>query len=233
MTTMLLFPRINSPVPHSGAPQGQMVLAVSHLVSSLWGREEQETGLIPQSLNLSAPHRELLKRGVRSYLLPEQEALQQDDMSPLPSASAFEKHFSPKILKVCSVPHSVYDVLKVTNAIFAYYVLLCGFPQACREKHVAAEGFMVYSVVFEGVIECSNTLEDEENTELLPQALVYKPCRQRIYGLLLLHGHDGRTVYLLEVINTHTDTHARWQDHAHSQKTKYLIIKSETDKCKV
>ncbi|XP_035855286.1 constitutive coactivator of peroxisome proliferator-activated receptor gamma isoform X2 [Sander lucioperca] len=158
--------RINSPVPHSGAPQGQMVLAVSHLVSSLWGREEQETGLIPQSLNLSAPHRELLKRGVRSYLLPEQEALQQDDMSPLPSASAFEKHFSPKILK------------------------------ACREKHVAAEGFMVYSVVFEGVIECSNTLEDEENTELLPQALVYKPCRQRIYGLLLLHGHDGSHVDL-------------------------------------
>ncbi|XP_078107073.1 constitutive coactivator of peroxisome proliferator-activated receptor gamma isoform X2 [Sander vitreus] len=158
--------RINSPVPHSGAPQGQMVLAVSHLVSSLWGREEQETGLIPQSLNLSASHRELLKRGVRSYLLPGQEALQQDDMSPLPSASAFEKHFSPKILK------------------------------ACREKHVAAEGFMVYSVVFEGVTECSNTLEDEENTELLPQALVYKPCRQRIYGLLLLHRHDGSSVDL-------------------------------------
>ncbi|XP_028437824.1 constitutive coactivator of peroxisome proliferator-activated receptor gamma isoform X2 [Perca flavescens] len=158
--------RINSPVPHSGAPQGQMVLAVSHLVSSLWDREEQETGLIPQSLNLSAPHRELLKRGVRSYLLPGQEALQQDDMSALPSASAFEKHFSPKILK------------------------------ACREKHVAAEGFMVYSVVFEGVTECSNTLEDEENTELLPQALVYKPCRQRIYGLLLLHGHDGSSVDL-------------------------------------
>ncbi|XP_032374758.1 constitutive coactivator of peroxisome proliferator-activated receptor gamma isoform X3 [Etheostoma spectabile] len=158
--------RINSPVPHSGAPQGQMVLAVSYFVSSLRGREEQEAGLIPQSLNLSASQRELLKRGVRSYLLPGQEALQQDGMSALPSASAFEKHFSPKILK------------------------------ACREKHVAAEGFMVYSVVFEGVIECSNTLEDKENAELLPQALVYKPCRQRIYGLLLLHGHDVSSVDL-------------------------------------
>ncbi|XP_039651604.1 constitutive coactivator of peroxisome proliferator-activated receptor gamma [Perca fluviatilis] len=137
--------RINSPVPHSGAPQGQMVLAVSHLVSSLWDREEQETGLIPQSLNLSAPQRELLKRGVRSYLLPGQEALQQDDMSALPSA--FEKHFSPKILK------------------------------ACREKHVAAEGFMVYYY-----------------RQFVPHA--YKPCRQRIYGLLLLHGHDGSSVDL-------------------------------------
>ncbi|XP_072321086.1 constitutive coactivator of peroxisome proliferator-activated receptor gamma [Eucyclogobius newberryi] len=59
--------------------------------------------------------------------------------------------------------------------------------QACREKHVAAEGFMVYSVVSEGVVECSNSLEDEEDTELLPQAHVYKPCRQRIYGALLLN----------------------------------------------
>ncbi|XP_070759002.1 constitutive coactivator of peroxisome proliferator-activated receptor gamma [Enoplosus armatus] len=158
--------RIHNPTPHRGAPQGQMVLAVSHLVSSLWGREEEETGLIPQSLNLSASHRELLKRGICSYLLPGQEALQQHDTSSLPSAPAFEKHVSPEILK------------------------------ACREKHVATEGFMVYSVVCEGVIECSNTLEDEEDAELLPQALVYKPCRQHIYGLLLLHGHDGSSMDL-------------------------------------
>ncbi|KAK7913382.1 hypothetical protein WMY93_013593 [Mugilogobius chulae] len=63
--------------------------------------------------------------------------------------------------------------------------------RACREKHVGAEGFLVYSVVSEGVIECSNSLEDEDDTELLPQALVYRPCRQRIYGLLLLHDADG------------------------------------------
>ena len=47
---------------------------------------------------------------------------------------------------------------------------------------------MVYSVVFEGVVECSNTMEDEEDTELIPQALVYKTCRQRIYGVLLPSG---------------------------------------------
>ncbi|KAM7406281.1 hypothetical protein PAMP_000669 [Pampus punctatissimus] len=147
------------PAPFSGAPQGQMVLAVSRLVSSLWGRKEEETGLIPQCLNLSDPDRELLERGVRSYLLPGQEALRQGDS--FPSDSAFEKYVSPEILK------------------------------ACREKHVAADGFMVYGVVCEGVIECSNSLEDEEDNELLPQALVYKLCRQHIYSLLLLHRHDG------------------------------------------
>ncbi|XP_034385334.1 LOW QUALITY PROTEIN: constitutive coactivator of peroxisome proliferator-activated receptor gamma [Cyclopterus lumpus] len=156
--------RTNNPTTHASAPQGQKVLAVSHLVSSLWGREEQETELIPQSLDLSAPHRELLKRGVCSYLLPGHKAFPQGDISA--QSFAFEKHVSPEILK------------------------------ACREKHVATEGFMVYSVVCQGVIECSNTLEDEENAELLPQALVYKPCRQRIYGLLLLHGHDGSSVDL-------------------------------------
>ncbi|XP_044053955.1 constitutive coactivator of peroxisome proliferator-activated receptor gamma isoform X2 [Siniperca chuatsi] len=158
--------RINNPTPHSGAPQGQMVLAVSHLVSSLWGREEEETGLIPQSLNLSAPHRELLKRGICSYLLPGQEACQRRDISAPTSGPAFEKHVSPEVLKTC------------------------------REKHVAADGFMVYSIVCEGVTDCSNTLEDEEDAELLPQALVYKLCRQHIYGLLLLHGHDGSSVDL-------------------------------------
>ncbi|XP_067447979.1 constitutive coactivator of peroxisome proliferator-activated receptor gamma [Thunnus thynnus] len=144
------------PAPLSGAPRGQMVLAVSQLVSSLWGREEEESRLIPQSLDLSDPDRELLERGVRSYSLPEQEAFQRDDSFP----SAFEKYVSPEILK------------------------------ACREKHVAAEGFMVYNVVCEGVVECSNSLEDEEDNELLPQALVYKSCRQHIYSLLLLHRRD-------------------------------------------
>lgn len=96
----------------------------------------------------------------------------------------------------------VSSVLRVPNARLAKYVFLCGFPQACREKHVAAEGFMVYGVVCEGVVQCSNSLEDEEDNELLPQALVYKSCRQRIYSLLLLHGHDGRTAD----IHTHTQT---------------------------
>lgn len=62
---------------------------------------------------------------------------------------------------------------------------------------------MVYGVVWEGVIECSNTLEDEHDPELLPQALVYKPCRQLIYGLLLLDGNDGGISNLQDDTRTH------------------------------
>ncbi|XP_076012370.1 constitutive coactivator of peroxisome proliferator-activated receptor gamma [Genypterus blacodes] len=145
------------PVPGSGAHQGQMVRAVAQLVSSMWRKEEEQSGLIPPSLNLSSVDRELLERGICSYLLPGHQALQHGDIStPLSdSACVMEKYVSAEILK------------------------------ACREKHVAAEGFMVYSVLCQGVVECSNSLEDEEDAELLPQALVYKPCRQHIYSLLL------------------------------------------------
>lgn len=50
---------------------------------------------------------------------------------------------------------------------------------------------MVYCVLWEGMAECSNTLEDADDAELLPQALVFKPCRKHVYGLLLLNGRDG------------------------------------------
>uniref|UniRef100_A0A8C6UWB6 Family with sequence similarity 120B n=1 Tax=Neogobius melanostomus TaxID=47308 RepID=A0A8C6UWB6_9GOBI len=81
--------------------------------------------------------------------------------------------------------HQSTEIIDHPAAVYQKYVSST-ILQACREKHAAAEGFMVYSVVSEGVVECSNSLEDEEDTELLPQALVFKPCRQRIYGLLLL-----------------------------------------------
>ncbi|XP_061566849.1 constitutive coactivator of peroxisome proliferator-activated receptor gamma [Cololabis saira] len=153
--------RKNNPAPCYGAPQGQVVLAVAQFVSSLYSRDDEDTQLVPQSLNVSAADKELLENGICSYLLPGDKGFEL--VSSPPSASAFEKHVHPEILK------------------------------ACREKHVAAEGFMVYSVVCAGVTECSNSLEDEEDTELLPQAIVYKTCRQRVYGLLLLLGQDGRT----------------------------------------
>uniref|UniRef100_A0A3Q3WXK8 XPG N-terminal domain-containing protein n=1 Tax=Mola mola TaxID=94237 RepID=A0A3Q3WXK8_MOLML len=124
----------------------------------------KNTGLIPACLNLSASQREILKSGISSYLLPRQEGVQHGDKSALST---------------------------VPCATLPYCVIHCGFPQACREKHVAVDGFMVYCVLWEGVVECSNTLEDEDDVELLPQALVYRPCRQLIYGLLLLNGHHA------------------------------------------
>ncbi|XP_017274279.1 constitutive coactivator of peroxisome proliferator-activated receptor gamma [Kryptolebias marmoratus] len=158
---MATYRKTSSP-PYSGAPQDQTVLAVAQFVSSLCSPEDEQNELVPKSLNASAPLRELLRKGICSYLLPGQKGFELTDTFALPSA--FEKHVSPEILR------------------------------ACREKHVGAEGFMVYSVVCAGVTECSNSLEDEEDTELLPQAFVYKHCRQRIYGLLLLLGQDATTV---------------------------------------
>ncbi|XP_077420629.1 constitutive coactivator of peroxisome proliferator-activated receptor gamma isoform X2 [Vanacampus margaritifer] len=144
---------------HSGVPQGQMVFAVSQFINSFCDREEEKSGLIPETLKLQDADRILLEKGICSYLLAGPEVPQQDARP-----ATFEKYVSPEIIK------------------------------ACREKHVSAEGFMVYNVLCEGVIECSNSLEDEEDHELLPQAVVFKSSRQHIYGLLLLNRHNDSTV---------------------------------------
>ncbi|CAL8363469.1 unnamed protein product [Gadus morhua 'NCC'] len=150
---------------YPGASKGEKVFAVAQLLRSVWGSGAEDPGLIPQSLGLSDPDRKLLEWGVQSYLLPGQGPLHGVDLQDVPPGTScvMERYVTPKILKVC------------------------------REKHVTAESFMVYSVVFEGVVECSNTMEDEEDTELIPQALVYKTCRQRIYGVLLPSGKETGT----------------------------------------
>ncbi|KAK0151647.1 Constitutive coactivator of peroxisome proliferator-activated receptor gamma [Merluccius polli] len=158
-----LFPRRRS---HSypGASKGDKVLSVAQLVRSVWVSEVGNPGLIPQALGLSDPDQKLLEKGVHSYLLPGQ-PLHGVDIQDVPPGTScvMERYVSPTILK------------------------------ACREKHIAAESFMVYSVMFEGVVECSNTMEDEEDTELLPQALVYKTCRQRTYRVLLPKDRETST----------------------------------------
>lgn len=57
--------------------------------------------------------------------------------------------------------------------------------QAAIEKHTRAECFLIYNVLYDGVVDCSNSLEDEDEVELPPQAILYLPVRERIYGLLL------------------------------------------------
>uniref|UniRef100_K7FU60 Constitutive coactivator of peroxisome proliferator-activated receptor gamma n=1 Tax=Pelodiscus sinensis TaxID=13735 RepID=K7FU60_PELSI len=54
-----------------------------------------------------------------------------------------------------------------------------------KEQHIRAENYMVYNVLSKGEVECSNTLEDEFDTELPGQALIYRPVRQHIYSVLL------------------------------------------------
>lgn len=156
--------REKAQAPLSDAYQGQTVLAVSHLLSSMWTSDMEDTDLIPKSLNVSASQRRILKAGICSYLLPGHEALQGGDISAPSCVPAFEKCVSAEILK------------------------------ACKEQHIAVEGYMVYCVLWEGMAECSNTLEDADDAELLPQALVFKPCRKHVYGLLLLNGHDGSSI---------------------------------------
>lgn len=121
--TCLLFSRKNSPTTQSGAPQEQILLAVSHLVSSVCGRERDETGLIPACLNLSASQREILKSGISSYLLPRQEGVQHGDKSALSTVPAFEKYVSPELMKVCLATQSGSCILRVCHITLLCYTL--------------------------------------------------------------------------------------------------------------
>ncbi|KAJ8393263.1 hypothetical protein AAFF_G00063350 [Aldrovandia affinis] len=100
--------------------------------------------------------RVLLEEGVQKYLLPGQR--------------------SPWVNSDDLSPATVGEMERFSSA---------DIMQAAKEKHIKAECFMVYNVLCDGVVECSNTLEDEEDTQLLPQALLYRPAREHIYGLLL------------------------------------------------
>ncbi|XP_016304984.1 constitutive coactivator of peroxisome proliferator-activated receptor gamma isoform X2 [Sinocyclocheilus anshuiensis] len=123
------------------------------------------------SLSLVEAEKEALEKGIRLYLLTGQ-------MSPwLESSRAFPE-------SVCLMGNYVPgDIL-----------------QAAMEKHTQAECFLVYNVLHDGVVECSNTLEDEDEVELPPQAILYLPVRERIYGLLLPVQPDcsGHTVSVKE-----------------------------------
>ncbi|KAJ8359936.1 hypothetical protein SKAU_G00164610 [Synaphobranchus kaupii] len=107
-------------------------------------------------LPLSDVDRVLLEEGVRRYLLPGQRSPWVNSDSPSPPPMCEMGRFSSA------------DIM-----------------QAAKERHVRAEGFMVYNILYGGVVECSNTLEDEEERDLPHQALLYRPARERLYGLLL------------------------------------------------
>jgi len=194
-------------------------MAVAQLVRSVWASEVGNPGLIPQSLGLSDPDRKLLERGVQSYLLPGQGPLRGVDVQGAPpgTAAVMERYVSPKIVQVISArrhPVNLKTPTTATSPAVRCWGGLCWFPQACREKHIAAESYLVYSVVCEGVVECSNTMEDYEDTELLPQALAYKTCRQRTYGVLLCLDRGISLSLSLALALSHT--------HCNSQRP-YLI----------
>ncbi|XP_055025888.2 constitutive coactivator of peroxisome proliferator-activated receptor gamma isoform X2 [Misgurnus anguillicaudatus] len=108
------------------------------------------------SLPLHDAEEETLIKGIHMYLLPGQKSPWLECSLQSPETVCLMEKYIPR------------DIL-----------------QAVKEKHTQAECFMIYNFIYDGVVECSNTLEDEDEAELPPQAVLYLPVRERIYGLFL------------------------------------------------
>ncbi|XP_051946574.1 constitutive coactivator of peroxisome proliferator-activated receptor gamma [Xyrauchen texanus] len=108
------------------------------------------------SLPLIEAEKEALEKGIHMYLLPGQMSPWLECRRPSSESLCLMGKYVPR------------DIL-----------------QAAKEKHTRAECFMIYNVLYDGVVDCSNTLEDEDEVELPPQAILYLPVRERIYGLFL------------------------------------------------
>uniref|UniRef100_A0A8C3CV43 Constitutive coactivator of peroxisome proliferator-activated receptor gamma n=1 Tax=Cairina moschata TaxID=8855 RepID=A0A8C3CV43_CAIMO len=107
----------------------------------------------------------LLLRGMESYLLPGQQ-------SPwIPPTAEHLKTFSGvEETAMCQ-----------DKEIF----------QLAKEQHIQSENYVVFNILSNGVIECSNSLEDDRDTEIPGQALIFRPVRQHVYSVLLESGKGG------------------------------------------
>lgn len=107
----------------------------------------------------------LLLRGMESYLLPGQQ-------SPwIPPTAEHLKTFSAvEETAMCQ-----------DKEIF----------QLAKEQHIQSENYVVFNILCNGVIECSNSLEDDRDTEIPGQALIFRPVRQHVYSVLLEPGKGG------------------------------------------
>ncbi|NXJ29389.1 F120B protein, partial [Dicrurus megarhynchus] len=65
------------------------------------------------------------------------------------------------------------------------------FNSAAKEQHIQSENYSIFNILSNGEIECSNSLEDDYDTEIPGQALIYRPARQHIYSILLESGKGG------------------------------------------
>ncbi|NWT67391.1 F120B protein, partial [Prunella himalayana] len=57
-----------------------------------------------------------------------------------------------------------------------------------KEQHIQSENYLIFNILSHGEIECSNSLEDDYDTEIPGQALIYRPARQHVYSILLKSG---------------------------------------------
>ncbi|XP_069786911.1 constitutive coactivator of peroxisome proliferator-activated receptor gamma isoform X2 [Narcine bancroftii] len=139
----------------------EMIAAVARYISSV---DHSPSGLREVDRNLQHHSDEsLLEKGVESYILPGQSSpwLPRNKISP--------------VTHQCEMP------------IYPNHRIL----QYAKEKHTKAESSMVYRVLSNGEVECSNTLEDELDADLPGQAIIYRSARQSIYGILLADAQSG------------------------------------------
>ncbi|XP_040523812.2 constitutive coactivator of peroxisome proliferator-activated receptor gamma isoform X2 [Gallus gallus] len=107
----------------------------------------------------------LLHRGMESYLLPGQ----QSPWIP-PDARNFKMSSGQEETAMCR-----------DKEIF----------QLAKEHHIQSENYAIFNILSNGELECSNSLEDDCDTEIPGQALIYRPARQHIYSVLLESEKDG------------------------------------------
>uniref|UniRef100_A0A8C2Y6M1 Constitutive coactivator of peroxisome proliferator-activated receptor gamma n=1 Tax=Coturnix japonica TaxID=93934 RepID=A0A8C2Y6M1_COTJA len=101
----------------------------------------------------------LLHRGMESYLLPGQQ-------SPwIPPDARNSKIFSDQEESAMCRDMEIF--------------------QLAKEHHIQSENHVIFNILSNGVVECSNSLEDDCDTEIPGQSLIYRPARQHIYSVLL------------------------------------------------
>ncbi|XP_048342747.1 constitutive coactivator of peroxisome proliferator-activated receptor gamma isoform X2 [Sphaerodactylus townsendi] len=143
------------------------VLAVANYISTIQ-RTYNSVMVLEEMLPLGSD-KAILAKGIESYILPGQQSPWLPcDFSYSPEASANQ-----------DIP------LFLDQEIF----------QIAKEQHVQNESYMVYNVLSSGEVDCSNTLEDECDTELPGQACIYYCARQHIYSVLLESGKDSHGAY--------------------------------------
>ncbi|NXW81134.1 F120B protein, partial [Hirundo rustica] len=65
------------------------------------------------------------------------------------------------------------------------------FEQLAKEQHIQSENYLIFNILSHGEIDCSNSLEDDFDTDIPGQALIYRPVRQHVYSILLESEKDG------------------------------------------
>uniref|UniRef100_A0A8C5PBE5 Constitutive coactivator of peroxisome proliferator-activated receptor gamma n=1 Tax=Leptobrachium leishanense TaxID=445787 RepID=A0A8C5PBE5_9ANUR len=100
----------------------------------------------------------LLQKGLESYVLPHQ-------TSPWLPTRLLDHGAYAKETDACVCPDK--EIVQIV-----------------LDDHFKGDNVMICNVLFNGVADCSNTLEDDDDREIPGQALVYKLARQHIYAIL-------------------------------------------------